>query len=270
MNNNFNNDSGYNSRRPFRIARIIVAISFVIASVVIGIFLPNSKDSTKASFFNLFTSKEFNHPVTLIGEENVKIDANASFKVITDEKELGDFYNYEEIDYSTILLAAENSNTRLTVEENDGKEYLDYLNSEIEELKKIAPEAKEEKIEELKENGYNDVEIEFMERVIDGETLTEEEMKYLSQEFISQEFLYSYYSHNSEFSYIGKEDYQVNGWKVQVSEFIYPDENGDNLRFYEAGAVKGEDIYILTIWAYEEDFVQNKNDYQRYIRSFEY
>ncbi len=270
MNNNFNSDSGYNRRRPFRIARIIAAIFFVIVSVIIGMFLPNSKNSTKASFFSLFTSKEFNHPVTLTGEENAKIDANASFKVITDEKELGDFYNFEEIDYSTILLAAEDSNTRMTIEKSDVKEYLDYINEELEGVKETPPEEKETKLQELRDNGYNDVEMEFIEKIMKGETLTEEEMKYLSQEFISQEFLYSYYSHNPEFSYIGKEDYQVNGGKVQVSEFIYPDENGKNIRFYEAEAVNGEDIYILTIWAYEEDFVQNKSDYQRYIKSFEY
>lgn len=270
MNDNFDRDPRYNAPNPFRFIKIIVALIFVVVSLVVGLYLPNMKDSSKSDIFKLMTSKEFNHPVTLTGKENVKIDANGSFELVTKEEDLREFYDFEGLDYETILLAAANSDTRMTIEKSDVKEYLDYINEELEGVKETPPEEKETKLQELRDNGYNDVEMEFIEKIMKGETLTEEEMKYFSQEFISQEFLYSYYSHNPDFNYIGKEDYQINGEKVQVSEFMYPDDNGKNIRFYEANALKGEDIYILTIWAYEKEFLQNKDAYQRYIKSFEY
>lgn len=256
MDNNYNNDnSNTNKYKSFRVGRIIARLIVVVIALVVGFVIPR---------FNKVVSHD------LVGKDNIKITTDRTYKKTTDEDSIKEYFSFDDVNFDIIMLAAASEDTRITIEKVNVKNYIEHLDVLIQKAKDTLPEEREQSLQDLRDSGYNSIEVEYFDKIMQGENLVPEDMRYFYQEFISQEFLYSYASDTTGFNYIGKKDIKVMGQKNQISEYMYDGTTGNNIRFYELNALDGEDMYIITLWAYEKDFLNNSESYIDILESFQF
>ena len=196
---------------------------------------------------------------TFNSTDGIVITATDQWKQLQSKEDMAELYTDtmdDELAASVDLALKMGDKVYFTVEKVDVSADMADMDAMITLLKEyIADYDREDVAAMLSDTGYSDQEIELLFKLMADDA----DYDLLYQQFSNLSWFAQLEESCKDYKFIGSEDMRILGQASSLSEYIYTNNDGAQLHFYEASLIKDGKLYTLNGWCEEKTFDKNKD-----------
>ncbi len=156
----------------------------------------------------------------------------------------------------------------LVIRRSDQEANIERLKNILFKVADYALKHHDEALEQLRQTGYSEREIERMQPLLDGVSLTPEQSEKLYQEIFLQSHL-SRLSMDEErpYSFVGLSDQTIGNLQLPVAQYRYTNAQGVELEEFCCYYLHGTELISIQLWSDSKSFSQHKDEYLAMLKS---